>query len=283
MRVGAVAMLEWASLRFVESAPIAVWIATTVVAVAVLAVLQTKDWLDFKGRWYFTISLAGLLSAWIAISAYGFWAYPPQDKVMSTFPTADELATAIAKALTKPEPPGGAPTTPTPAIPAPSNNAALDQMRIERDNLAKEQDVLRATIGPISPFLHLTDAKRWSLMTQLRDLLVNQIPQDQRCHAFLASKTPSSSGSAFWSEFQPILNYTNWILEGGANRSAFPDGITIQVAAEKGTAFTCGWKLSELLESMNVGPINFRANQTTPNLLRCPECTEIVIGDVTVH
>lgn len=253
LRAGAVFMLEWVSLRFVDNAPIVVWIATALCAVGVLAVLQTKEWLDFKGKWYFTISLAGLLAVWVAISAYGYWAHPPQDKIIPTFPTAEQIAAAIARNF----PPQNTPPTPRPVTRG-------------------------ATTEISSPFLHLTDAKRWRLMTQLHDSLINQIPSDQRCHAILASK-PVNSAGLFWTDFSPILNYANWILEGGANRTAFPEGITIEVAGDKGTGFTCGWKLSELLESTNAGPVNFRANQTTPNLLRCPECTEIVIGDVTVH
>ena len=69
-------MLEWVSLRFVDNAPVIVWIATGVFSLAVLAVLQSKDWLDFKGRRYFTSSLIALLGAWAGIVAYGYVAYP---------------------------------------------------------------------------------------------------------------------------------------------------------------------------------------------------------------
>jgi hypothetical protein len=294
-RAGAIAMLEWFSLRFVDSAPVAVWLATGVFAAAVLAVLQTKDWLDFNGRWYFTGAILLVLVGWIAVSAFGYWKYPPQEKPIPTFPTAEQIAEAIARNLPKAPPP--IPSQQTPPSSASNNDQILNQARTERDkaqreltamtaardSLARTAETFRIAVGPTSRFLGLTDAKRWILMAQLHDALVNQIPLGQRCHAFLATKPNSSSAAQFWDEFSTILNYTNWILEGGANRSVFPSGITIEVAADKGTAFACGWKLSELLESMNVGPVSFRANQTTPNLLRCPECTEIVIGDVTVH
>ena len=112
IRVGAIAMLEWLSLRFVDSAPFVVCLATGFFAVAVLAVLQCQDWLQFKGRWYFPGALICLLIGWVAISAFGWWKYPPQDKIIPTFPTAEEIATAIARNLS------GVATTSPPLSPA---------------------------------------------------------------------------------------------------------------------------------------------------------------------
>jgi hypothetical protein len=77
IRAGTIAMLEWSSLRFVDHAPIAVWIITSIIALLVLAVLESKDWLRFKGGWYFSVSVATLLVIWIVgvgttYAVYGF-------------------------------------------------------------------------------------------------------------------------------------------------------------------------------------------------------------------
>lgn len=44
LKVWAVAMLEWGSLRFIDHAPVSVWIASSVVAALVLVVLEKREW-----------------------------------------------------------------------------------------------------------------------------------------------------------------------------------------------------------------------------------------------
>jgi len=89
----------------------------------------------------------------------------------------------------------------------------------------------------------------------------------------------------FWKEFHPILYYSGWIIEGGPNWTSFPDGVTINVATDKRNdpAFVCGWQLSQLLQALHVENISFHVNQTTPSLIQCPKCTEVVLGDIAVH
>jgi hypothetical protein len=65
IRAGAIAMLEWCSLRFVDNAPAVAWIATSIVALLVLAVLECRDWLNFKKWWYFRASISVLLVVWV--------------------------------------------------------------------------------------------------------------------------------------------------------------------------------------------------------------------------
>jgi hypothetical protein len=41
-------MIEWGSLRWIDHAPVAIWIGSTAIAVCVLAVIANRDWLNFK-------------------------------------------------------------------------------------------------------------------------------------------------------------------------------------------------------------------------------------------
>ena len=66
-------MLEWGSLSFIDHAPVSVWIASSVIAALVLIVLERKDWLDFKSRRYYPVSLAALLVIWVGITAYAYF------------------------------------------------------------------------------------------------------------------------------------------------------------------------------------------------------------------
>jgi hypothetical protein len=72
IRAGAIAMLEWASLRFIDTAPLYVWGATAVIALLVLAVIESRDFLNFKGSWYFPSFLTVLLSAWVIILGFAY-------------------------------------------------------------------------------------------------------------------------------------------------------------------------------------------------------------------
>jgi hypothetical protein len=145
LRAGAIAMLEWLSLRFVENAPLAVCIATGVFAVAVLAILQTKDWLDFKGKWYFRGSLLFAVITWIAVVAYGYWAYPPQDKIIPTFPTADEIAGAVARKLPTPQSGMFSEAAPKPS-PAPRSKQTINELL---DEIGKLLDLVQKTGIPL--------------------------------------------------------------------------------------------------------------------------------------
>jgi hypothetical protein len=49
----AVMGIEWTTLKFIEDAPVLVRAATFITSVIMLAVLETRDWLRFKGKSYF--------------------------------------------------------------------------------------------------------------------------------------------------------------------------------------------------------------------------------------
>jgi len=75
IRAGSIAMPDWVSLRFIDHAPTSVWIITGVTAVLVLAVLESQNWLNFKGRWYFSVSLRTLLIIWVGSVALAYVRY----------------------------------------------------------------------------------------------------------------------------------------------------------------------------------------------------------------
>ena len=112
LRAGAIMMLDWVTLKFIDHAPILIWIVTGIISIAVLAVLQSKDWLDFKGRWYFTVAISTLLAAWLVTIGYAYWAYNSVSERSTLFPTADEIGEAIARHLPKTNTPAGTQTTP---------------------------------------------------------------------------------------------------------------------------------------------------------------------------
>jgi hypothetical protein len=66
-------MIEWGSLRFIDHAPISVWIASSVVALLVLAVIEQRNWLNFKNRRYFPISLSVLMATWLSIVGFAYY------------------------------------------------------------------------------------------------------------------------------------------------------------------------------------------------------------------
>jgi hypothetical protein len=74
IRAGAVYMIEWESLKYVDRTPFYVDASTVVLAMLILAVLESKDWLDFKSKKYFPFSLCALIIAWFAINIYAYLA-----------------------------------------------------------------------------------------------------------------------------------------------------------------------------------------------------------------
>jgi hypothetical protein len=69
----AIGGIQWAGLSFIENAPIAVRIATFVIAAFILAVIQSREWLKFKGRYLFPTLLTVLVLLYLAICTYAFF------------------------------------------------------------------------------------------------------------------------------------------------------------------------------------------------------------------
>jgi len=95
-RTGAVMGIEWVTLRYIENVPDLVAITTFIICLCILAVLEWKDWLNFKRRGLFITCLMFLILLYASISAYAFiyLRAPPE-----TNPAITELQTKFAAAL----------------------------------------------------------------------------------------------------------------------------------------------------------------------------------------
>lgn len=72
VRGGVILGLEWTTLDFIEHAPTLVKIGTFGLAILMLAVLESRDWLHFKGRYHFISCLLAVLAIWAGVVAYGY-------------------------------------------------------------------------------------------------------------------------------------------------------------------------------------------------------------------
>jgi hypothetical protein len=79
--------LEWTTLKFIEDSPIIVRAATFIVALAILAVIESRDWLNFKRKGAFRNSIILLVLLYVGICAYAFFYLenhePPKNPVIS--------------------------------------------------------------------------------------------------------------------------------------------------------------------------------------------------------
>jgi hypothetical protein len=92
----AVLGIEWTTLGFIENAHVIVRLATFVIAAFVLAVLESRGWLEFRGRYLFVGLLSGLVLLYAAICGYAFF-YLREPSTPSARET--ELETKLAAAL----------------------------------------------------------------------------------------------------------------------------------------------------------------------------------------
>jgi hypothetical protein len=95
LRVWAVAMLEWSSLRWIDNVPVIVWFGSSVIAAAVPIVLENKEWLDFKNARYFPVSVSVLMSIWIGVVGF---AYLNSSSGRLVDPTIEKLQAQLASA-----------------------------------------------------------------------------------------------------------------------------------------------------------------------------------------
>jgi len=135
LRIGAVMGLEWTTLKFIEDAPVLVRAATFVIALLILAVIESRDWLNFRRPGSFRFSIVALLLIYAGICGYAY-AYlenhtPPESPAITSLQS--ELATsrrdrdfAILQrdAALREAHPSGPPSAPV--KPAPPPNKASD-------------------------------------------------------------------------------------------------------------------------------------------------------------
>ena len=89
-------MIEWGSLRWIDHAPVAIWIGSTFIAICVLTVLANREWLNFKNRRYFPVSLTVLMLIWAAIVGLAYYldAHSPQQIDPAVANLQSQVATA---------------------------------------------------------------------------------------------------------------------------------------------------------------------------------------------
>jgi hypothetical protein len=148
----------------------------------------------------------------------------------------------------------------------------------EERNQLKQQNIARQPEA-ISPLLRLDDAKRWAIVKSLRDSTRNNSGY-VTCSAYIVQARKGNWPSAVWTELHPLLYYAGWQLAGSqTQKTYFQNGISVTSGSDKGDAFTCAWRLSELIQSFGI-PSPLRINQVTPELIACKnECIGIEIGD----
>jgi hypothetical protein len=83
VRAWIIAMLEWSSLKFIDKAPTSVWIASSVIAAIAWVIFENQNWLNFKNRRYFPVSMTLLFVTWVCITAYGYYTIDTPNAVAS--------------------------------------------------------------------------------------------------------------------------------------------------------------------------------------------------------
>jgi hypothetical protein len=243
-------MLDWVTLRFIEHAPDAVWIITGVISVAILAVLQSREWLDFRGRWYFSSFIGFLLVSWIGVIGYAYLNYHSAEKphVLS----ADEIAAAIVRFLPKSPTPANATTIASPAAVEPRNPLATDN--------AKWQAVSR--------IYHMLDAQN---IGRCKVVIVRyQLPYAEN----------------FADDLKAILIVAKWDFEERFASTQVPKGLSIRTV-DKAPVTACAQAFARAITSgatirggtwgMNVNWID--PTKGSPYLRDCPDCVEVDIGN----
>jgi hypothetical protein len=179
--------------------------------------------------------------------------------------------------------------------PAPDAAKAINSLQAEKDKLQAEltsattsRDALQqqlknlppqAAAPAASPYLHLTDARRWQIVKTLIDGA--DLP-----HGCAIIQSLNNDGTPefrktveTWGEVQQPLQYARWHFIQG-NRSFIPPGIGIVVTSKTGPAGMCGTRLKDLLDGLNISPVSFRIDPSSLSLAQCPDnnCIEVIIG-----
>jgi hypothetical protein len=215
------------------------------------------------------------------------WPLPPIS--IGAVPSAEEIAASVVKALPK-QPMSATPEEIAAAIvhklpssssapTGPSNDAALDQMRRERDALLQERDALKDALPPKSKWLHLDDARRWQIVKRVTDGMSGA---SKPCMVAQVLENDGSSdfrkNQEIWTEIQQPLFYAGWRFTQ-ANKTFFPPGYSIVAGAQSGLSHECAVKLKDLLDSLNISPATLHVDETSPDLSACKnECIEIILG-----
>jgi hypothetical protein len=249
LRAGAIMMLDWVTLRFIEHAPVLVWIITFIISLAVLAVLQSKDWLDFKGRSYFTLSISGLLAAWLITIGYAYWAYHDTSEKTSLFPTADEIGQAIARHL------------PRANVLAGTSSVAATVQVDRRKN-------------PLND-----DAAKWQAVSRLHDMV--SVQKIAMCRISIV-RYQLTYAEDFSDDLKSIFKVADWPFKESFAASQVPRGLTIKTSDRQNESQRCGSALQGALRNSTTwkgGTWNLNNSYFPHDSTDCDDCVEINIGN----
>jgi len=87
-RFGAVLGLEWGSLTLVEEAPRYLKVATIVIAVLILAVLESWPWLRMRDKRLFPVLMATLIVGYAGVFGYAFITKPTKPHAVASVATS---------------------------------------------------------------------------------------------------------------------------------------------------------------------------------------------------
>jgi hypothetical protein len=154
------------------------------------------------------------------------------------------------------------------------------RQKFERDKATLLQQLADQANGrpPVSGFLSLHDSDRWRLARDFHYQTVN-LGNGKPCEARLWSRPNDKSADGLALEIKQVIEVAGWRLEGGRNaKNTISDGVTINVATDNGPAYSCAYRLYEMLEEMKIKPLALRVNLPTPDLVECKDCAEIIFG-----
>lgn len=172
---------------------------------------------------------------------------------------------------------------------------ALNQATRDRDDLRRQLDSSKKEVGELrdqlnqsaraqlsekSPIIGLDDAKRFQIIKAMTDGMDS--PECQVMQAFPPSTPALQRTFETWGEIQQPLFYAGWRFHG-VTVAFIPSGISIVVGAAKGFGHECGRRLKDLLDGLNVRPVNLRIDEGSSDLAACKsenknECVEVTVG-----
>jgi hypothetical protein len=93
LRAGIVLTIEWGTLHIMDRVPTWVAVGLTIDSLLILGVLESRNWLAFKGRYYFRYSLTALIMVYAAICIAPYFlsssspaTAPPKEHFLSVGP-----------------------------------------------------------------------------------------------------------------------------------------------------------------------------------------------------
>jgi hypothetical protein len=228
--------------------------------VGLIVMIHLLKWYRFTYLHGFISAMTALLVSW-AFLAYVIWTRPRAEDI--------ENATAPIKIELKNE-----------KQRADNTQIQIGQLQTQLETAEGRLAKASAQLGPLSPILKLDDARRW----QIVKTMVEGMPEatQQGCNVDVAydmSNQPEFHKSAdVWSEVQLPLFFAGWRFHQ-IQKTFFPPGFSITVAAKTGYAHECAARLKDLLDQLSIRPSTVVVDQGATDLATCTnQCIQVAIG-----